>query len=286
MSVLVDEETQLIVQGITGREGSFHTAEMIRYGTQVVGGVTPGKGGEWVHGKPVFDSVATAVEATGANATIICVSAANAADAIYEAIDAQIPLIVCITEGIPVMDMLKVYAHLRQNHTSRLLGPNCPGILAPTRAKVGIIPGFIGKAGSVGVVSRSGTLTYDVVFRMTQIGIGQSTIVGIGGDPIVGTSLVDILAMFEDDPETSRVVLIGEIGGLAEIEAAKFIRARMTKPIFGCVVGRSAPEHTRIGHAGAIVVEPETGAAAKIDALRAAGVIVADNPDQLIDLLR
>jgi succinyl-CoA synthetase alpha subunit len=250
-----------------------------------VGGVTPGKGGEWSSGKPVFDTVATAVEATGANTSIIYVNAAYAADAIYEAIDAEVPLIVCITEGIPVIDMLKVYAHLRQNHVSRLIGPNCPGVLAPGQSKVGIIPNFIAQPGDVGVVSRSGTLTYDVVYRLTQAGIGQSTIVGIGGDPIIGTSFVDILGMFEDDPDTNRVVLIGEIGGRMEIDAANFIKARMTKPIFACIVGTSAPERTRIGHAGAIVIERETSAAAKIEALRSAGVIVAEDPDELVDLL-
>ncbi|HVU12643.1 MAG TPA: succinate--CoA ligase subunit alpha [Phototrophicaceae bacterium] len=285
MSILADKNTLLIVQGITGREGSFHTAQMLAYGTQIVGGVTPGKGGEWVYGKPVFDSVSAAVEATGANATIIYVGAANAADAIYEAIDAQIPLIVCVTEGIPVMDMLKVYAYLRQNRASRLIGPNCPGILTPGQSKVGLIPNFIARSGSVGVVARSGTLSYGVVDAMSQAGIGQSTIVGIGGDPIIGTSFVDILEMFEDDPETNRVVLIGEIGGRSEIDAANFIQSRMTKPVFACVVGTSAPERTRIGHAGAVIIEPETTAAAKIDALRAAGAIVVDTPDELVDLL-
>ncbi len=286
MSILVDDETLLIVQGITGREGSFHTAQMIGYGTRVVGGVTPGKGGEWMHGKPVFDSVATALEATGANATIIYVSAASAADAIYEAIDARTPLIVCITEGIPVIDMLKINEYLRHYPYSRLIGPNCPGILTPGRSKVGIMPGFIGRPGRVGMVSRSGTLTYDVAYRMTQIGIGQSTMVGIGGDPIIGTSFVEVLEMFEDDPETNLVVMLGEIGGRAEIDAANYIQAHMTKPVFACIVGTSAPERTRIGHAGAVVIEPETSAAAKIEALRAAGVIVADTPDELVDLLR
>ncbi|MEO8394688.1 MAG: succinate--CoA ligase subunit alpha [Chloroflexota bacterium] len=285
MSILVDEKTQVIVQGITGREGSFHTAQMISYGTQVVGGVTPGKGGEWINGKPVFDTVASAVEATGANTSIIYVNAPYATDAIYEAIDAEIPLIVCITEGIPLVDMLKVHAHLRQNHVSRLIGPNCPGVLTPGQSKVGIIPGFIAQSGDVGVVSRSGTLTYDVVYRMTQAGIGQSSIIGIGGDPIIGTSFVDVLEMFEDDPDTNRVVLIGEIGGRAEIDAANFIRARMTKPVFACVVGKSAPERTRMGHAGAIVIERETSAITKIEALRGAGAIVADDPDELVDFL-
>ncbi len=285
MSIFINHNTQLIVQGITGREGRFQTERMIRYGTQVVGGVTPGKGGEWVHGKPVFDSVATAVEATDANATIIYVAAPNAPDAIYEAIEARIPLIVCVTEGIPVMDMLKISAYLRDHHASRLIGPNCPGILAPGVSSVGIIPAFIATPGDVGVVARSGTLTYDVVHQLSQAGIGQSTIIGIGGDPTIGTSFIDVLERFEDDPDTSRVVLIGEIGGRAEIDAANFIRARMTKPVYACIVGTSAPERTRMGHAGAIIIENETRARAKIDALRSAGVIVADDPDQLLDLL-
>lgn len=286
MSILVDKSTRLIVQGITGREGSFHTAQMLAYGTQVVGGVTPGKGGEWVHGKPVFDSVLTAIEATGANATIIYVSAPSAPDAIYEAIDAHVPLIVCVTEGIPVLDMMKIYSYLQENPGSRLVGPNCPGVLTPGRSKVGIIPSFIAKAGDVGVVSRSGTLTYDVVQHMTQAGIGQSTIVGIGGDPITGTSFVEVLEMFEDDPDTNRVVLVGEIGGRAEIAAANYIQAHMTKPIYACVVGSSAPDRTRMGHAGAIVIEQETSANAKIEVLRAAGAIVVENADDLVDLLR
>lgn len=286
MAILIDEETLVIVQGITGREGGYHTAQMIAYGTQIVGGVTPGKGGEWLHGKPVFDSVASAVEATGANTSIVYVQAPDAADALYEAIDAKIPLIVCVTEGVPLHDMLKVCAHLRTSGSSRLIGPNCPGVLSPGRSKVGIIPGFIARPGDVGVVSRSGTLTYDVVAQLTAAGIGQSTIVGIGGDPTIGTNFVDVLAMFEDDPQTNSVILIGEIGGRAEIDAANFIRARMTKPVYACIVGASAPERTHIGHAGAIVIERETSAAAKIEALRAAGVIVADAPDQLVDLLR
>ena len=285
MSIFVDKDTELIVQGITGREGSFQTSRMIHYGTQVVGGVTPGKGGEWVHGKPVFDSVVGAMEATGANATIIYVPAAYAPDAIYEAIDAQVPLIVCITEGIPVLDMLKISAYLRQQQTSRLIGPNCPGILTPGESSVGIIPPFIAKAGDVGVVARSGTLTYDVVSRLTQNNIGQSTIVGIGGDPTIGTSFVEVLEQFEDDAETSRIVLIGEIGGRAEIDAANFIQARMTKPIYACIVGASAPERTRMGHAGAVIIDQETTAPFKVEALRAAGVIVADDPDQLVALL-
>ena len=285
MAILLKPDTKILVQGITGSFGARHTQLSLAYGTKVVAGVTPGKGGEWINGKPVFDTVASALEATGANTSIIYVNAPYATDAIYEAIDAEIPLIVCITEGIPLVDMLKVYAHLRQNHVSRLIGPNCPGVLTPGQSKVGIIPGFIAKLGDVGVVSRSGSLTYNVVYGMTQAGIGQSTIVGIGADPIIGMSFVDVLEMFEDDPDTNRVVLIGEIGGRAEIDAANFIRARMTKPVFACVVGTSAPERTRMGHAGAIVVERETSAIAKIEALRSAGVIVADDPDELVDFL-
>lgn len=285
MAIFVDKHTRLIVQGMTGREGSFQTFRMIQYGTQVVGGVTPGKGGEWVHGKPVFDSVATAMEATDANATIIYVPAPFAPDAIYEAIDAKVPLIVCITEGIPVLDMLKISAYLRQQQTSRLIGPNCPGVLTPGESSVGIIPPYIARAGSVGVVARSGTLTYDVVSRLTDSGVGQSTIVGIGGDPTIGTSFVEVLEQFEDDAETSQIVLLGEIGGRSEIDAANFIQARMTKPVYACVVGTSAPERTRMGHAGAVIIDQETTAPAKIEILRTAGVIVADTPDQLVELL-
>ncbi|MFO7321017.1 MAG: succinate--CoA ligase subunit alpha [Chloroflexota bacterium] len=285
MAILVDKNTRLLVQGITGREGSFHSEQMIAYGTNIVGGVTPGKGGEWILGKPVFDTVKSAVEATEANATIIYVNAAFAADALFEAIDAEIPLIVCITEGIPVQDMMKVYAYL-QHSKSRLIGPNCPGLLTPNQAKVGIMPGYIAKPGNVGVVSKSGTLTYEVVYALTQAGLGQSTCIGIGGDPIIGTSFVDVLQMFEEDPETEKVVLIGEIGGRAEIEAAEYIRKHMTKPVAGFIAGRSAPEGTRMGHAGAIVEGGEGTAAEKIEALRAAGVRIADNPEQIPDLLR
>src|SRR5690606_7137003 len=260
MAILVDKNTRLLVQGITGREGSFHSEQMIAYGTNIVGGVTPGKGGEWILGKPVFDTVKSAVEATEANATIIYVNAAFAADALFEAIDAEIPLIVCITEGIPVQDMMKVYAYL-QHSKSRLIGPNCPGLLTPNQAKVGIMPGDIAKPGNVGVVSKSGTLTYEVVYALTQAGLGQSTCIGIGGDPIIGTSFVDVLQMFEEDPETEKVVLIGEIGGRAEIEAAEYIRKHMTKPVAGFIAGRSAPEGTRMGHAGAIVEGGEGTAA-------------------------
>ncbi len=284
MAILVDSNTRLLVQGITGREGLFHTEQMIEYGTNVVGGVTPGKGGEWVLGKPVFDTVKAAREATGANTTVIYVPAAFAADAIYEAIDAGIELIVCITEGIPVRDMMQVRARLDQSK-SRLIGPNCPGLLTPGQAKVGIMPGHIAMPGSVGVVSRSGTLTYEVVYALTQRGIGQSTCVGIGGDPINGTSFIDVLQMFEDDPQTEKVVLIGEIGGTEEEKAAHFIAAYMTKPVVAFIAGQTAPPGKRMGHAGAIVEGGSGTAAEKIAALQAAGVKVAEHPEQIPVLL-
>jgi len=284
MAILADSNTKLLVQGITGREGLFHTEQMIEYGTQVVGGVTPGKGGEWVLGKPVFDTVKSAREATGANATVIYVPAAFAADAIYEAVDAEIELIVCITEGIPVRDMMQVRARLDQSN-SRLLGPNCPGLLTPGQAKIGIMPGHIAMPGNVGVVSRSGTLTYEVVYALTQRGIGQSTCVGIGGDPINGTSFIDVLQMFEDDPQTEKVVLIGEIGGTDEEKAAHFIATTMTKPVVAFIAGQTAPPGKRMGHAGAIVEGGSGTAADKIAALQAAGVKVAEHPEQIADLL-
>ncbi len=284
MAILADSNTKLLVQGITGREGLFHTEQMIEYGTQVVGGVTPGKGGEWVLGKPVFDTVKSAREATGANATVIYVPAAFAADAIYEALDAEIELIVCITEGIPVRDMMQVRARLDQSN-SRLLGPNCPGLLTPGQAKIGIMPGHIAMSGNVGVVSRSGTLTYEVVYALTQRGIGQSTCVGIGGDPINGTSFIDVLQMFEDDPQTEKVVLIGEIGGTDEEKAAHFIATTMTKPVVAFIAGQTAPPGKRMGHAGAIVEGGSGTAADKIAALQAAGVKVAEHPEQIADLL-
>ena len=284
MAILADKNTRLLVQGITGREGNFHTRQMIDYGTNVVGGVTPGKGGEWVHGVPVFDTVKGCVEATGANASLIYVPAAFASDALYEAVDAGVELIVCITEGIPIIEMMKVYEYIRHSN-SRLVGPNCPGLLTPGQAKVGIMPGYIAKPGNIGVVSKSGTLTYEVVYALSEAGLGQSTCVGIGGDPIIGTNFVDVLQMFEDDPATEKVVLIGEIGGRAEIDAAEFIKAHMTKPVAAFIAGKSAPEGTRMGHAGAIVEGGEGTAAEKIEALLAAGVRVAENPDQIPQLL-
>lgn len=285
MAILADKNTRLLVQGITGREGSFHTKQMIDYGTNVVGGITPGKGGEWVHGKPVFDTVKKAVDATGANSSIIYAPASVAPDAIYEAVDAGIALIVCITEGIPILDMIKVYDYVKRSN-SRLIGPNCPGLLTPGQAKVGIMPGYIATPGNVGVVSKSGTLTYEVVYALTQAGMGQTTCLGIGGDPVIGTNFVDALRMFEDDPETEKVVLIGEIGGRAEIDAADFIQAHMTKPVAAFIAGKSAPPGTRMGHAGAIIEGGEGTATEKIAALNAAGVKVADNPEQIPDLLR
>jgi succinyl-CoA synthetase alpha subunit len=284
MAILADKNTRLIVQGITGREGSFHTEKMIEYGTNVVGGVTPGKGGAWEHGKPVFDSVKQAKEATDANATIIYVAAPFAADALFEALDAEIPLIICITEGIPVGDMLRVNARLKRS-SSRLIGPNCPGLLTPGQAKVGIMPGYIAKPGNIGVVSKSGTLTYEVVYALTQAGLGQSTCVGIGGDPIIGTSFVDVLAMFEADPQTEKICLMGEIGGRAEVDAAEYIKSHMTKPVAAFIAGRTAPPGTRMGHAGAIVEGGEGTAQEKIDALREAGAMIADNPEHFPQLL-
>jgi len=285
MSILVNKETRLVVQGITGREGAFHTEQMIAYGTKVVAGVTPGKGGGWAVGNvPIFDSVHEAVAATGANASIIYVPAKFAPDAILEAADAGVALIICITEGVPALDMLKVRAYL--DHTpSRLIGPNCPGLITPGEAKVGIMPGHIHTRGDVGVVSRSGTLTYEVVYALTLRGIGQSTAVGIGGDPINGTSFVDCLAMFESDPETRQVVMIGEIGGTDEEKAAEYIAARMSKPVTAFIAGQTAPPGKRMGHAGAIISGGKGTAADKIAALQAARVRVARHPGEIAELI-
>jgi succinyl-CoA synthetase alpha subunit len=274
------------VQGITGRQGEFHASLMLEYGTQVVAGMTPGKGGEWVlDGKvPVFDTVATAVEATGANASVIFVPAKAGADSIMEAADAGLPLIVCITEGIPVQDMMIVRDYVDRKGV-RLVGPNCPGILTPGETKVGIIPSHIADPGSVGVVSRSGTLTYEVLYALKAKGLGASTCVGIGGDPINGTSFIDALELFEADPHTDSVVLIGEIGGTDEEMAARFIADRMTKPVVGFVAGRTAPPGKRMGHAGAIVEGGSGLAADKIEALEAAGVRVAEHPEQIAEML-
>ncbi|RME88912.1 MAG: succinate--CoA ligase subunit alpha [Anaerolineae bacterium] len=287
MSILVDKNTRLLVQGITGKEGLFHTTQMVAYGTNVVAGVTPGKGGEWVlDGKiPVFDSVKIAVEATGANASVIFVPARFAPDAMYEAADAGIPLIVCITEGIPIQDMMRVRNYLDQKGV-RLVGPNCPGLLTPGEAKVGIIPGNIAIPGNVGVVSRSGTLTYEVLYALKQEGMGATTCVGIGGDPVNGTSFIDVLEMFEADPHTEKVVLIGEIGGTDEEKAAAFIASRMTKPVVAFIAGQTAPPGKRMGHAGAIIEGGEGTAAEKIKALEEAGVRVAKHPEEIPSLLK
>jgi succinyl-CoA synthetase alpha subunit len=287
MSILINKNTRLLVQGITGHEGSFHTQQMVEYGTNVVAGVTPGKGGEWVmNGKiPVFDSVKIAVETTGANASVNFVPARFAVDAVFEAADAGIPLIVCITERIPVQDMMKVRNYLDQKRV-RLVGPNCPGLLTPGEAKVGIIPGDIAIPGSVGVVSRSGTLTYEVLYALKKLNMGVSTCVGIGGDPINGTSFIDCLSMFEADPHTEQVVLIGEIGGTDEEKAAEFIADHMTKPVVGFIAGQTAPPGKRMGHAGAIVESGSGLAADKVKALESVGVRVAKHPEEIPSLLR
>jgi len=285
MSILVYKSTRLLVQGITGSEGLFHTRQMVAYGTNVVSGVTPGKGGEWVDQKiPVFDSVKIAVEATGANTSIIFVPARFAADSIFEAADAGIPFIICITEGIPVSDMMRVRTYIDQLGV-RLLGPNCPGLLTPGEAKVGIIPGDIAIPGNIGIVSRSGTLTYEVLYALKQVGMGSSTTVGIGGDPVNGTNHIDVLQMFEDDPHTDKVVMIGEIGGSDEEKAAEFIATKMTKPVVGFIAGQTAPAGKRMGHAGAIIEGGSGSAADKIRALEKAGVKMARHPEEIPGLL-
>jgi succinyl-CoA synthetase alpha subunit len=287
MSILVGKNTRLLVQGITGNEGLFHTEQMLNYGTNVVAGTRPGKGGEWVlDGKvPIFDSVKIAIEATGANASVIFIPARFAPDAIYESADAGIPLIVCITEGIPVLDMMRIRNYIHQKGT-RLVGPNCPGILTPGEAKVGIIPGDISIPGNIGVVSRSGTLTYEVLYALMKVGLGASTCVGIGGDPINGTNFIDVLSMFEADPFTEQVVLIGEIGGTDEEKAAEFIADHMTKPVVAFIAGQTAPPGKRMGHAGAIVEGGSGLAADKVLALEKAGVRVASQPAQIPELLK
>jgi succinyl-CoA synthetase alpha subunit len=285
VSILVDRDTRVLVQGITGREGSFHTEQMVEYGTNVVSGVTPGGKGKSVAGVPVFDTVADAVAETAPNVAIIFVPARFAPDAIYEAVDNDLPLAVCITEGIPVADMVPLYAHA-QNRGTRLLGPNCPGLITPGEAKVGIMPGFIHIPGPVGVVSRSGTLTYEVVDALSRAGTGQSTAVGIGGDPVIGTSFVDVLGLFEADPATEAIVMIGEIGGNDEETAARFIQDHVTKPVVGFIAGRTAPPGKRMGHAGAIISGGSGTAAEKMAALEAAGVRVVDRPSAVPDAIQ
>jgi succinyl-CoA synthetase alpha subunit len=280
MSVLIDEKTRVVVQGLTGREGGFHAEQMIAYGTKVVAGVTPGKGGTKHFGVPVFNMLADAVKETGANASVIFVPPPFAADAILEAIDARLPLVVCITEGIPTLDMVRVAAELRQS-TSRLIGPNCPGLISPGKCKIGIMPGHIHKAGNVGLVSRSGTLTYEAVDQLTKLGIGQSTCIGIGGDPIIGTSFLDAIKMFNDDAETHAIVMIGEIGGNTEEVAAEFIKTRVKKPVVGFVAGQTAPPGRRMGHAGAIISGGQGTAKTKYAAMQAAGIHTVQSPAEI-----
>jgi succinyl-CoA synthetase alpha subunit len=286
MSIFIDSGTRLIVQGITGRDGSFHTKQMIEYGTTVVGGVTPGKGGQKFEGTvPIFNTVSEAVKATGANTTVIYVPPPFAADAMMEAADAGVSLIVAITEGVPVMDMTRVYPFVRERG-ARLLGPNCPGLISPGKSKVGIIPGRICTAGSIGLVSRSGTLTYEVVYQMTRAGLGQTTCVGIGGDPINGTNFIDCLAAFEADEDTTSVVIIGEIGGTDEQEAARFVKENMTKQVVGFIAGQTAPPGRRMGHAGAIISGSAGTAAEKIQAFEENGIAVAKRPIDVVGLLK
>lgn len=290
MSILVDKETRVICQGITGKAGSFHTRQMLEYGTKLVAGVTPGKKGIFEQGVPVFDSVEEARKESGASASIIYVPAPFAADAIIEAADAGIELIVCITEGIPVWDMVNVKRYLLNRPVSdgkqtRLIGPNCPGIISPGKTKIGIMPGYIHKPGIVGVVSRSGTLTYEAVWQITSRGIGQSTCIGIGGDPIIGTTFIDVLKLFEEDHETKVIVLIGEIGGDAEEEAAKFIKEKLTKPVVGFVAGQTAPKGKRMGHAGAIISGGKGTAHEKMDVLKDAGVFIVDSPAKIGEMV-
>ena len=284
MSVFINKETKVIVQGITGSTALFHTKQMIEYGTKIVGGTSPGKGGQKVEGVPVFNTVKAAVEATGANASVIYVPAPFAADAIIEAVDAELDLVICITEHIPVLDMVKVKRYMEGKRT-RLVGPNCPGVISADECKIGIMPGYIHKKGHVGVVSRSGTLTYEAVHQLTQAGLGQTTAVGIGGDPVNGTNFIDVLKAFNEDPETEAVIMIGEIGGTAEEEAAEWIKANMTKPVVGFIGGRTAPPGKRMGHAGAIISGGKGTADEKIRIMNECGIQVADTPSVMGETL-
>ncbi len=280
MSILADKNTRLVVQGITGSEGSFHTKQMMEYGTNIVAGVTPGKGGSDMEGVPVYDTVEDAVREEGADASVIFVPPPFAADAIMEAADTGIALVICITEGIPTLDMISVHQYLKDRKTS-LVGPNCPGLITPSETKIGIMPGFIAEPGRIGVISRSGTLTYEAVDQLTKLGYGQSTCLGIGGDPIIGSSFKDLLKLFEEDEKTDAVVMIGEIGGSAEEEAAEFVKEKMSKPVIGFIAGRTAPPGKRMGHAGAIIAGGHGTAEEKISALKEAGIHVCDSPAEI-----
>ena len=285
MSILIDQNTKVIVQGITGRDGSFHTGQMIEYGTKIVAGVTPGKGGQEANGVPVFNSVAEAVEQTGATASVMYVPAKFAKAAMLDAANAPIELLVAITEGIPTLDVLEAYEQLQKNGV-RLIGPNCPGLITPEACKIGIMPGPIHKAGKVGVISRSGTLTYEIVNELTNAGLGESTCIGIGGDPVIGSKFIDLLPLFEDDPETEAIVIVGEIGGQDEVDAARYFKEKMKKPVVGFMAGLTAPKGKRMGHAGAIVGGEDDTAAAKIEKLEAAGIPVARLISDVVGLVK